>query len=393
MLPLLAAIAARGGQAAPRDLYGELADEFGLADDVRAEMAVDARGRRFKTFERRVRWTRQTAVEKGLVSKEARGRWELTDQANHVLQNARRGTIVTVFETEHGVALWANVEDAIGIIEPSSIDLIFTSPPYPLLEKKKAYGNLPAREWVDWMVQLCDGWRELLTPTGSIMLNVGPTWNRGVPTQSTYIERLVVALEDELGLHLCQRLYWQNPTKLPQPREWVAIQRVRVKPQVEPILWLSPNPRAAANNRNVLVPYSPRTRRDAGASAIERRPSGIDVNRRSFAKDNGGAIPGDVLRVSNAVSNSTYHRALRATNGIIHPAMFPHEIVEFAVKLTTEPKQRVADMFFGSGVVGEVCERLDREWVGVERSLTYLEGAMVRFPGARSIMKLLEPAA
>jgi hypothetical protein len=31
------------------------------------------------------------------------------------------------------------------------------------------------------------------------------------------MERLVVALEDRLGLHLCQTLYWENPAKMPGP--------------------------------------------------------------------------------------------------------------------------------------------------------------------------------
>lgn len=384
LIPLLRAINTNGGVAKPGELYDQLAAEFGLTDELRNSTVVNG-DRKCNAFERRVRWTRQTAVCKGLLAKETRGVWQLTDHGNVALRNARRGTILTVFETDNGIALWANGEDAIGIIERESIDLIFTSPPYALTRSKN-YGNLPPREWVDWMLRLCEGWRELLTPTGSMMINVGPVWNPGMPTQNTYIERLLIALEDSLGLHLLQRLYWSNPTKLPQPREWVAVRRVRVKPSIEPILWMSPNPNAKANNRNVLVPYSESMKRDMKkARGIERRPSGFDVDGRSFARDNGGAIPPDVLRISNGSSNDRYHREARAKGLPMHPATFPPAMAEFGIKLATDPGDTVLDPFFGSGTVGEVCERLNRRWIGIERSLTFLEGARLRFPAARLV--------
>lgn len=382
LLPLLALIEDSGGAAKPGEIYERLAAQFDLPDEAR-NATVRYGERECNAFERRVRWVRQTAVCKGFLGKPRRGLWELTERGNATLRNARRGTIVTIFETEHGFALWANAEEAVGIIEPGSLDLIVTSPPYPLL-KKKEYGNLPAREWIDWMLRLCESWRDLLSETGSLMLNVGPTWNPGVPTQSTYIERLIIALEDQLGYHLCERLYWQNTTKLPQPREWVAVRRVRVTPSVEHVLWLSPTPTPKADNRRVLRPYSARTRAQLNRGT-ERRPSGLDVNAISFARDNGGSIPPDLLRISNSAANTTYRRRLRELGMPAHPATFPEALAEFAILLCTEPGDVCADFFFGSGTLGAVCERLDRKWIGVERSLTYLRSSQVRFPKARSV--------
>ena len=380
MLPLLRAIRAHGGTARPGEIYDALAAEFALPADLRSA-SVMCGSHEHNAFERRVRWVRQTAVCKGLLAKETRGVWELTDSGNTTLQNARRGTLITVFETDRGFVLWANAEDAIGVIDRESIDLILTSPPYALT-RPKAYGNLPPRQWIDWMLRLCEGWRELLTPTGSLLLNLGPTWNAGEATQNTYIERLLIALEDQLGLRLCQRLYWQNTTKLPQPREWVAVRRVRVTPSIEPVLWLSPTAAPKANNRNVLRPYSTKTRRQPNRGT-ERRPAGFDVNARSFARDNGGSIATDLIRVSNSAANDAYHRALRAAGEPAHPATFPAGLVEFLVRLCTNEEDLVADFFFGSGQVGAVCERLNRRWVGVERSLRYIDGAQRRFPDAR----------
>lgn len=79
---------------------------------------------------------------------------------------------------------------------------------YPLFGKPKPYQLREDRDtsgWVSAMLHLFEGWRELLTPTGSIMLNLGPVWNPGEPSQSLYVERLLIALEDSLGVKLLQR--------------------------------------------------------------------------------------------------------------------------------------------------------------------------------------------
>ena len=49
-----------------------------------------------------------------------------------------------------------------------------------------------------------------------------------------------------------------------------------------------------------------------------------------------------------------------------HTAVFPDELVERCLLLTSRPGDLVADPFMGSGTVGRVAESLGREWVGVE---------------------------
>lgn len=159
------------------------------------------------------------------------------------------------------------------------------------------------------MLRLCEGWRELLKPTGSIMLNLGVCWTPGMPAQSLYMERLLIRLEDDLGIHLLQRLDWHSPTKLPTPLQWVGIRRVRVKPSVEPLLWLSPDPQnAKADNRNVLRAYSESGLRSIQA-AKERsgtRPSGITFGANSF-----------VDRGYNLGRLSSLLRPAQSKNGVI----------------------------------------------------------------------------
>lgn len=383
ILPLLETLDAEGGQARPPQLYDAIADRLAL-EPAERELSAVIGGRRYNTYERAVRWARQTCIRNGLVDGSTHGLWKLTEDGKSTLRNAKRGVVVTIFETEHGAAFWACAEEASRFISPSSVNLIVTSPPYALL-KQKAYGNLPEAEWLAWMQDLAGLWRELLTDDGSLVLNLGPTWQRGQPTQSLAIERLTIRMVDDLGYHLAQRLYWHSPTKLPAPLEWVGVRRIRVKSAVEPVLWFSKTPHPKADNRQVLRPYSKRMREilAAGGEGEQVRPAGHVFGAGSFARDNGGAIPDELLSHAMAASQTRYLRECRARGLPIHPARMPEIIPDFAIRLTTVPGDLVYDPFGGSGTTAEVAERLGRSWLMTERSLTYLEGAAVRFPAAQ----------
>jgi DNA modification methylase len=381
--PLLHELFAAGGCARPGELYDRIAARLGLDDAARNATVIAGRAGPVNAYERQVRWTRQTAVCKGLIAGEQRGRWELTDRANAKLGQIVRGAIVTIFETDRGCMLWANAEDAVGLLEPHSIDLLLSSPPYPLLRPKpyQLREDRDAMRWVSWMMRLAEQWRELLTPTGSMMINVGPVWMPGEPRQSTFIERFLIALEDHLGLYLCQRLRYESPTKLPSPLEWVGVRRIRVKETTEPILWVSPNPSlVAADNRRVLRPYTKSGRRSIARpeDGTRKRPSGFSFGPSSF-KDNGGAIPPATIVSRGVGRDAGYRQAERAAGRVPHPATMPEDVAAFCISLATAPKDLVYDPFGGSGTTGVAAERLDRRWIMSERSREYVESARIRF--------------
>ena len=72
------------------------------------------------------------------------------------------------------------------------VQLIFTSPPYPLNRKKK-YGNLTGVAYVRWLSALAPRLTALLKPQGSLVIELGNSWNPASPTMST------LALEALLG--------------------------------------------------------------------------------------------------------------------------------------------------------------------------------------------------
>lgn len=282
------------------------------------------------------------------------------------------------FSTQFGEAILGDALDHMSTLESESVDLIVTSPPFGLV-RKKDYGNEDADRYVDWFYPFGEQFRKILKPTGSLVIDIGGAWKKGVPTRSLYHFRLLIMLCERFNFHLAQEFYWWNPAKLPTPAEWVNIRRIRVKDAVNSVYWLSPSPFPKATNRRVLQPYSTsmRTLLKSGYRA-KKRPSGHDISTK-FANDNGAAIPPNLIAVAHTESNSHYLRYCREQGLAPHPARFPAELPEYFIRMLTDEGDRVLDPFGGSCVTGEVCERLERRWQCIDLVQEYLDGARGRF--------------
>lgn len=286
-------------------------------------------------------------------------------------------------ETKIGRIILGDARQVLSSMESESVDLIITSPPFGLV-RKKDYGNVHADDYLFWFRPFAENAHRILKHTGSFVIDIGGVWNTGVPTRSLYHFKLAVMLCEELEFHLAQEIYWWNPSKLPTPAEWVTVRRVRVKDAVNTVWWLSKTPWPKASNRRVLQPYSPSMVEllQKGYRA-KKRPSGHDISD-GFARDNGAAIPPNLLAIPNTESNSHYLRFCQSHGLAPHPARFPSDLPEFFVRMLTDPADLVCDPFAGSCVTGEVCERLERRWVCVDKVEEYLRGALGRFAGSDS---------
>jgi site-specific DNA-methyltransferase (cytosine-N4-specific) len=67
-----------------------------------------------------------------------------------------------------------------------------------------------------------------------------------------------------------------------------------------------------------------------------KRPSGHDI-ANTFGKDNGGAIPSNLLQIPNSESNGQYLSACKLTGAQQHPARFPSKLPEFFIRFLTDP--------------------------------------------------------
>lgn len=135
------------------------------------------------------------------------------------------------------------------------VQLVFTSPPFPL-NTKKQYGNLTGSAYIKWLSNFAPLLKKLLTPDGSIVMEIGNAWQRGEPVMSTTVLRALLKFLDRGGFHLCQEFIWYNPARLPSPIQWVNVERSRVKDAFTRVWWMSPVTRPKADNRRVLREYS-----------------------------------------------------------------------------------------------------------------------------------------
>lgn len=260
------------------------------------------------------------------------------------------------------------------------VQLIFTSPPFPLNTKKR-YGNLQGEDYVRWLAGLAPQLRALLTPDGSIAIELGNAWESGRPVMSTLALRALLAFQEAGELNLCQTFVCQNPARLPGPAQWVTIERIRVKDSFTHVWWLAPSDRPKADNRRVLTEYGPRMRRLLASGEFNSglRPSEHNISASAFLRDNGGAIPSNVLSFANTSSSDRYLRYCRDRQIQPHPARMPPGLAEFFIRLLTDPGDIVLDPFAGSNTTGAAAERLGRRWLSFEPMMEYVRGSQGRF--------------
>jgi DNA modification methylase len=285
------------------------------------------------------------------------------------------------YVTGSGAAYCGDSRELLASLPDDSLDLVVTSPPFAL-QRSKAYGGVNQAEYLDWLIEFARLVYAKLKPNGSFVMDVGGAYQKGVPARSLYHLRLPIRFCDEVGFFLAEDFYWFNPAKLPSPIEWVNKRKIRAKDAVNNIWWFSKTEWPKADVSRVLTPYSSRMRKlmedPAKFYKPAVRPSGHDIGM-GFAKDNGGAIPSNLLQIPNTESNGRYVAGCKLVGAERHPARFPAKLPEFFIRFLTDPGDTVLDIFAGSNTTGAVAEVEGRRWLAFEERRDYLAASVFRF--------------
>ncbi|MHB1681201.1 MAG: DNA-methyltransferase [Bacilli bacterium] len=285
------------------------------------------------------------------------------------------------FETRLGKAYQGDSIDLLQTLVDGSVNLVLTSPPFAL-QRQKEYGNRSQDDYIDWLTDFAVLVKEKLAEDGSFVLDLGGAYQKGVPIRSLYNYKVLVKFCEELGFKLAEEFFWYNPSKLPSPIEWVNKRKIRAKDAVNTIWWFSKSDFPKSDVSKVLSPYSDRMKKllENADKYYEpkERPSGHNISEE-FNKDNGGAIPSNLLQIPNSESNSQYLKLCKLTGSKGHPARFPTKLPEFFVKFLTDPGDLVVDIFGGSGTTGEAAEKLDRKWITCDLEPEYVASSIFRF--------------
>lgn len=286
-----------------------------------------------------------------------------------------------IYTTELGAAFCGDSLDLLEDLADGSVNLVVTSPPFAL-QRQKEYGNKTGSDYIDWLTNFAEVVYRKLADDGSFVLDLGGAYEKGVPVRSLYTFRVAIRFCDEVGFHLAEDFYWFNPSKLPSPIEWVNKRKIRAKDSVNNVWWFSKSPHPKADVTRVLTEYSERMKKllkdPEGFYEPKKRPSGHDIGK-GFGKDNGGAIPSNLLQIPNSESNGQYLRGCKTLGIKGHPARFPAKLPEFFIRFLSDPNDLVVDIFAGSNTTGQVAEAEGRRWISFDLDREYVAASVFRF--------------
>lgn len=295
-----------------------------------------------------------------------------------------------LYKTPLGAFHVGDSRELLKALRDESVDLIMTSPPFAL-QRQKAYGNESQETYIDWLMEFVPDIKRVLKETGSFVLDLGGSYEKGKPVRSLYNFRVAIRICDEFGLKLAEDFYWFNPSKLPSPIEWVNKRKIRAKDSVNTVWWFSKSDYPKADITKVRVPYSDRMKKllkdPEKYYTPKERPSGHDIGSR-FGDDNGGALPSNLLQIPNSESGTKYLSLCKELGISGHPARFPEKLPAFFIEMLTDPGDVVVDIFAGSCTTGRAAETLRRQWLGFDLSQEYAAASALRFIEDRTVAEI-----
>lgn len=308
-----------------------------------------------------------------------------------------------LYETDFGSYYLGKAEDLLdsdmGKNLKNKVQLILTSPPFPL-NKKKKYGNLQGEEYKKWFCNLSEVFSDLLTDDGSIVIELGNSWVQGKPVQSLlHLESLLGFVNNpKANLVLCQEFICHNPSRLPSPVQWVTVERIRMTDSFTHIWWMSKSEYPKADNRKVLRPYSKSMKQLLKSKKYNSgtRPSEHKISEEGFLKNNGGSIMHNVIEIesidenktprlpnafsiSNTVSRDFFSTKCKERGFVLHPARMPLGLANFFIEFLTDEGDLVLDPFAGTNTTGFCAEKMRRKWISFEVQKEYGIQSMIRF--------------
>ena len=228
----------------------------------------------------------------------------------------------------------------------NEFDLIITSPPYNL---KKEY-ELPKtlKEYRDWIKPYIYEFYRLLNDSGSLCFQVGNYVDNGaVYPLDCYLFDIFL----DAGFIPRNRIVWTFGHGLHAKK--------RMSGRHEAILWFTKSDNYKFNLDPIRVPQKhPNKKHFKGA------------NKGKLSCNPLGKNPGDVWEITNVKNNHPEKTE--------HPCQFPEELVRRCVESMTDVNDNVLDPFTGSGTTNKVCSDLNRNCIGIDKEVKYLDIAQNR---------------
>jgi len=237
-----------------------------------------------------------------------------------------------VFSTRLGVLYEEDCLQFFPYVRDESIDMVFADPPFNL---SKVYGSKvnddrPEDDYISWCKEWLDHSIRILKPGGSIFIYGLPKWNIIL---GNYLKdagmtfRHWIAVNIKLSLPIPGRLY---------PSHYSLLYYTKGKPKIF---------------RKIRTPievcrHCGREIKDYGGHRGAMNPKGVNLT--------------DVWNDITPVRHWKFKSRKRTANQL------STKLLERVVQISTNECDIVLDPFGGSGTTYNVCERLERHWIGIE---------------------------
>jgi site-specific DNA-methyltransferase (adenine-specific) len=249
-------------------------------------------------------------------------------------------------------------------LEPQSVDVVVTSPPYNLGIRYNSYDDTLAPDaYLKWT----DGWiagvARVLAPDGSLFLNVGAK-------PSDPWTAFDVAQVARRHLRLQNIIHWVKSIAIDRDATGAAsgLTRDLAVGHYKPIN----SDRFLNDCHEFVFHFTP-----GGESRLDRLALGVPYQDQSnIARWRSGA---DGVRCRGNTWFIPYETIQRRNRDRPHPASFPSRLPEQCLRLHGLSRIRLAmDPFMGLGSTAVACARLGIDCLGVDLDETYLELAVAR---------------
>lgn len=242
-------------------------------------------------------------------------------------------------------------------IPDNSVNLIITSPPYAE-QRKNAYGGIPEVDYPNWFKEIGKEINRILSPRGSFILNIKEHTNK--KGRSLYVFKTIIKLVEECELHLIDTFCWTKnsfPGKI----------KNKFKNAWEPCYHFSKSVDIDIYPDNVAKPIKKESlaRANRKNTGITDNGSGFQCTASETMRSRTTAYPSNHLAINNVINQWSDNKW--------HPAVYPLELCDFFIKAFTKKGDLVLDIFSGSGTTCISALKLNRNYIGLEKSEEYAE--------------------
>jgi site-specific DNA-methyltransferase (adenine-specific) len=264
--------------------------------------------------------------------------------------------------------------DIFARIEPRSVDVIVTSPPYNLGIRYNSYEDaLTESEYLEWTAQWIGAAARVLKPNGSLFLNVGSR-------PSDPWTPFDVAQAGRMHLRLQNVIHWIKSIAIDRESTGAAtgLSRDLAIGHYKPIN----SDRYLNDCHEFIFHFSPN-----GETRLDRLALGVPYQDQSNITRWRAA--GDGVRCRGNTWFIPYETIQRRDRDRPHPATFPSRLPEQCLRLHgVQGIERVMDPFTGLGGTAVACARLGLNFIGADLDEVYLTEAANRMETAVRSPKL-----